>query len=64
MSRSLAWALLPLALIVLIGAAFLVSDPLRPFSAGVPPVEELTIERTVLDGDGIALSCARAARSR
>ena len=55
MSRPLAWALLPLALIVLIGAAFLVSDPLRPFSAGVPPVEELTIERTVLDGDGIAL---------
>ena len=55
MSRPLAWALLPLALIVLIGAAFLASDPLRPFSAGVPPVEELTVERTVLDGDGIAL---------
>ena len=34
MSRPLAWALLPLLLIVLIGAAFLVSDPLRPFSAG------------------------------
>ena len=34
MSRPLAWALLPILLIVLIGAAFLVSDPLRPFSAG------------------------------
>ena len=55
MSRSLAWLLLPVLLIVLIGAAFLVSDPLRPFSAGVPPVEELTVERTVLDGEGIAL---------
>ena len=55
MSRPLAWALLPILLIVLVGAAFLVSDPLRPFSAGVPPVEELTVERTVLDGDGIAL---------
>ena len=43
MSRPLAWAMLPLALIILVGAAFLVSDPLRPFSAGVPPVEELTI---------------------
>ena len=56
MSRPLAWALLPVLLIALVGAAFLVGDPLRPFSAGVPPVEELTVERTVLDGDGIALS--------
>lgn len=55
MSRPLAWALLPILLIVLIGAAFLVSDPLRPFSAGVPPLEEITVERTVLDGDGIAI---------
>jgi ZIP family zinc transporter len=54
-SRPLAWALLPVLLIALVGAAFLASDPLRPFSAGVPPVEELTVERTVLDGDGIAL---------
>ena len=29
MSRPLAWLLLPILLIVLIGAAFLVSDPLR-----------------------------------
>jgi ZIP family zinc transporter len=55
MSRSLIWALLPMALLVLVGAAFLASDPLRQFAAGVPPAEELTIERTVLDGDGIAL---------
>jgi ZIP family zinc transporter len=55
MSRPLAWALLPILLIVLTGAAFLVSDPLRQFSVGVPPVEELTVERTVLDGNGIAL---------
>jgi zinc transporter, ZIP family len=55
MSRPLAWALLPVLLILLTGAAFLVSDPLRPFSAGVPPVEGITVERTVLDGGGIAL---------
>lgn len=55
MSRALMWAFLPLALIVLIGAAFLAADPLRTFSAGVPPVEELSVERTVLDGDGIGL---------
>lgn len=55
MTRPLAWALLPILLILLIGGAFLVIDPLRPFSQGVPPVEELTVERTVLDGEGIAL---------
>ena len=55
MSRPLLWALLPLALIVLVGAGFLARDPLRSFSSGVPPAEEVTVERTVLDGDGIAL---------
>ena len=55
MSRPLLWTLLPSALIVLIGAAFLTVDPLRPFTAGTPPVEELTVERAELDGDGIAL---------
>lgn len=55
MTRPLTLALVPVVLIVLIGAAFLASDPLRRFSDGVPPVEELTFERTVLDGEGIAL---------
>lgn len=55
MTRPLTLTLLPLLLIVLVGAAFLASDPLRRFSDGVPPVEELTVERTVLDGEGIAL---------
>jgi zinc transporter ZupT len=55
MTRPLAWALLPVLLIVLIGTTFLASDPLRRFADGVPPVEKLTFERAVLDGDGIAL---------
>lgn len=55
MTRPLTLTLLPLLLIVLVGAAFLASDPLRRFSDGVPPVEELTVERTVLDENGMAL---------
>lgn len=55
MSRTLLWALLPLALIVAVAAAFLASDPLGPFRGSAPPLEELTVERTVLDEDGIAV---------
>ena len=53
--RSILWALLPLILIVAVAAAFLAYDPLAPFRGSAPPVEELTIERTVLDERGIAL---------
>ncbi|MBA2770739.1 MAG: metal transporter [Sphingomonas sp.] len=55
MSRSLLWALLPLVLIVAAAFAFLASDPLAPFRGSAPPVEELTVERTVLDEDGISV---------
>lgn len=55
MSRPLLWALLPLFLIVAVAAAFLASDPLRPFTGSAPPVEELTIERTILDERGISM---------
>ena len=55
MSRTILWIVLPVLLIVAVIAAFLEADPLRSFGAGVPPVEELTVERTVLDGNGIAL---------
>ena len=55
MTRALGWTLLPLLLIAAIAVAFLAADPLRSFSAGTPPVEQLTVERTVLDGDGISV---------
>ena len=55
MSRALLWALLPLLLIVAVAAAFLASDPLGPFTGSAPPVEELTIERTILDERGISV---------
>jgi hypothetical protein len=54
-SRRLLWALLPLLLIIAVAAAFLASDPLRPYVDSAPPVEELTFERTVLDEDGIGV---------
>ena len=53
LSRPLLWALLPLLLIAAVAAAFLASDPLRPFAGSAPPVEQLTVERTTLDEHGI-----------
>ena len=53
--RPLLWALLPLLLILAVAAAFLASDPLAPFRGSAPPVEELTVERTVLDEHGIGV---------
>ncbi len=55
LSRPLLWALLPLVLIVAAAFAFLASDPLAPFRGSAPPIEELTVERTVLDEDGISV---------
>jgi ZIP family zinc transporter len=48
------WALIPLTLLAGLIWLFLAIDPLRPLGVA-PPIEELTIERTVLDQDGIAL---------
>jgi zinc transporter ZupT len=53
--RAILWVLAPLALIVAVAAAFLASDPLGPFRGSAPPVEELTVERTVLDEHGIGV---------
>lgn len=52
-----AWmrALLPLAVIVAIAALFVTLRPLDFLSAGVPPAEELTVERVTLDGEGLHL---------
>ncbi|HXG99698.1 MAG TPA: ZIP family metal transporter [Sphingomicrobium sp.] len=55
MKRTLLWALLPLLLIVAVATAFVASDPLGPFRGSAPPVEELTVERTVLDEHGIGV---------
>ena len=62
MNRALLWALVPLALILAIAVAFLATDPLKPFTGSGPPVEQLTIERTILDEHGIGMR-VRAAGS-
>ncbi len=51
----LALVLVPLAL-MLVSFVWIASlDPLRSFNNGAPPVEALTVERSVLDATGIAL---------
>ena len=47
--------LAPLALILVAFVWIAALDPLRGFTNGAPPVEALTVERTVLDQTGIAL---------
>lgn len=50
-----AWAALPLALLALLVGWFLTSDPLAPLNEAAPPIEEITVERTILDEAGIHL---------
>jgi ZIP family zinc transporter len=46
----------PIAALLLLVAVFFAYEPLRkPFGGTPPPVEKLTVERTVLDENGIAL---------
>ncbi|MPZ58275.1 MAG: metal transporter [Rhizobiales bacterium] len=52
---NLLWLLAPLLALAVAGAALYVWDPLRAFDTGAPPVEKLTFERVILDGDGIHL---------
>ena len=51
----LLWIAVPLFLLGLAAAWLLISDPLRVFAGGAPPVEKLTFERRVLDENGIHL---------
>ena len=53
--RAWLWAVLPLALLAGLIWLFLATDPLRPLGVTAPPIEQLTVERTVLDDDGIEL---------
>ena len=49
------WVALPLFLLGLAASWLVVSDPLRAFNNGAPPVERLTFERRILDNSGIHL---------
>lgn len=55
MLRSLLRIAVPVLAIVAVAVAFLALDPLRSLTDAVPPIEELTVERSVLDDNGIAL---------
>lgn len=52
---NLLWLLAPLAVLGLAIAWLYSADPLSDFDNGAPPVESLTIERTVLDQDGLRM---------
>ncbi|QRM31608.1 metal transporter [Microvirga sp. VF16] len=49
------WIALPLVLLGLAASWLVLSDPLRAFNNGAPPVERLTFERRILDNTGIHL---------
>lgn len=51
----LGWLLVPLALLVAAVWWLVVADPLAAFDNGAPPVENLTVERTILDASGMRL---------
>ncbi|MEJ6784058.1 metal transporter [Aminobacter sp. Piv2-1] len=49
----LLWIAVPLAILALAVAWLIAADPLSAFRNGAPPVEAITFERTILDGNGI-----------
>jgi len=53
--QHLLWLLLPLVVLAAAVLWLLQSDPLRGFNNGAPPVENLSVERTVLDQDGLRM---------
>lgn len=55
MKRAWLWAILPLCALILSIGIFMQGNPLGPLGVVAPPVESLTVERTVLDDQGIAL---------
>ena len=56
------WLLLPLSLLVSALAWIVIADPFASFKKGIPPVENLTFERVVLD-DGLLRLLVRAGGS-
>jgi len=51
----LVWFLVPLAILGLALAWLFSTNPLESFDNGAPPVEHLSVERTILDRDGLRL---------
>lgn len=55
-ARSMAWLSLPLLALAAAVAWLFTANPLAGLNSGVPPVETLTFERTVLDDTGLHLT--------
>jgi zinc transporter, ZIP family len=55
MKRAWIWVILPLVLLTIVIGIFLSTNPLSPLGMTAPPIENLTVERTVLDEQGISL---------
>lgn len=49
------WAIIPIVVLVGLIWVFFQIDPLEPLGVTSPPVEEVTVERTILDEEGIKL---------
>ena len=49
------WAIIPLILLAGLIALFFATDPLSPLGVTSPPVEEVTVERTTMNDEGIHL---------
>lgn len=50
------WIIIPVTLLLGSIVLFLVTNPLKPLGVVAPPLEEITVERTTLDEEGIHLS--------
>lgn len=49
------WAVIPLAILGALIWLFFATDPLKPLGVSAPPLESITVERTILDDEGISL---------
>lgn len=49
------WAIIPLAILGALIWLFLATDPLKPLGVSAPPLESITVERTILNDEGISL---------
>lgn len=55
MKKTWLWMILPLVALAIAIGVFLSSNPLAPLGVSAPPIENLTVERTLLDDKGISL---------
>ncbi len=55
MRKTWLWIILPLVALAIAIGVFLSSNPLEPLGVSAPPIEKLTVERTLLDDQGISL---------